>query len=111
MSKALLAIFLCLSIASAQVLLGSIEAPGDNISGLAYGNGSLWAIDCVSNCMYVVDPVTGDIRFSWQVEPASGLSLTGCGFGNNTVYVSMDYSWVFMYSVTGMYLGYFSAAC
>lgn len=111
MDRSAQVLLLCFSMASAKTLLGTIDAPDGSISGLAYGNGSLWAVDDISNYMYRVDPGTGDIQSSWHIEPVAGMTLTGCGFGSNSVYVAMDEIWVYFYTVEGIYSGYFSAAC
>lgn len=104
-------LFLAFSAASAGSVAGSIPAPDGDIYGLAYGAGSLWAVDEVSNFIYRIDPATGDVQSSWHIEPVYGSTLTGCGFGGNTVYVSMDEIWVFEYTPEGIYSGNFSASC
>ncbi|HRY61144.1 MAG TPA: hypothetical protein P5266_03025 [Candidatus Fermentibacter sp.] len=111
MKRVLLAVLLSLSVASAQTVLGTIDAPDTNISGLAYGGGSLWAVDGVTNYLHSVDPATGSVLGSWYVTPVAGETPTGCAFGNGTVYVGMTNDYVNMYNTSGEYQGQFTVAC
>lgn len=106
-----MAVLLTLSVASAQTVLGTIDAPDTNISGLAYGGGALWAVDGVTNYLHSVDPATGSVLGSWYITPVAGETPTGCAFGNNTVYVGMTNDYVNMYNISGEYQGQFTVAC
>ncbi len=111
MKRVLLAVLLSLSVASAQTVLGTIDAPDTNISGLAYGGGSLWAVDGVTNYLHSVDPATGAILGSWYITPVAGETPTGCAFGNSTVYVGLTNDYVHRYDTSGTFLGMFTVAC
>ncbi len=111
MNRFVQVMFLVLSVASAQTVIGTLDAPDTNISGLAYGGGSLWAVDGVTNYLHSVDPVTGEVLGSWYVAPVSGETPTGCAFGNNTVYVGLSNDYVNMYNISGEYQGQFTVAC
>ena len=96
---------------SAQTGVATLDAPDTNISGLAYGNGCLWAVDGVTNYLHSVDPATGSVLGSWYVAPVSGETPTGCAFGDNTVYVGMTNARVYMYNLSGVFQGDFTVNC
>lgn len=106
-----MAVLIMAAAVSAQTVVATLDAPDTNISGLAYGNGCLWAVDGVTNYLHSVDPATGTVLGSWYVTPFAGETPTGCAFGNGTVYVGMTNNYVNMYNVSGEYQGQFTVAC
>jgi hypothetical protein len=95
---------------SAQVVVQTLDAPDTNISGLAFGGGWMWAVDGMTDMLYKVNSSTGAVEASYDLNLGT-LAPTGVGFGNNQVYVALNSGYVNYYSVTGAYLGQFSALC
>lgn len=97
------------ALAFGQAVIDEIDAPGNNITGLAYYDGYLWAVDQVSDYVYKVDPATGDVVSSFQCTPPSGFHPTGLAYGQNLVYVGMwnngTSGYVYKYTPTGGYAG------
>ncbi len=97
-------------------IVATFDAPDTNISGLGYGNGSLWAVDGVTEYAYEIDPATGNVQNSWYCANSTKLP-SGLTFANNTVYISMGnppsltLSYCYRYSTSGVYLGQFSLDC
>lgn len=93
-----------------QVVVATFDAPDTNISGLAYGENSLWAVDGSTDGLYKLNPSTGAIQDSWYLS-LSGAHPTGLGFVSNQVYVGTTSGYVYYYTTDGAYLGSFSALC
>lgn len=110
-----LLLFTGISMADYQIV-STIDAPDTNISGLGFGNGSLWAVDGVTEFAYQVDPATGAIQNSWFCENTTRIP-SGLTFANNNVYIAMGnmpnltYSYCYRYDTSGGYLGMFSLDC
>ena len=114
-----LALFLFsgVSLASYQII-DTIDAPDANISGLGYGNGSLWAVDCVTENAYQVNPATGAVQNSWfcaDPYPTMPWIPSGLTFANNTVYIIVNrYTFLanaYMYNTSGIKFSEFSLTC
>jgi len=97
-------------------IVATIDAPDTNISGLGYGNGSLWAVDGVTEYAYQVNPADGAIQNSWYCENTSRIP-SGLTFANNRVYIAMGtppnltLSYCYRYSAAGAYEAMFSLDC
>lgn len=97
-------------------IVSTIDAPDTNISGLGFGDGSLWAVDGTTEYAYEVDPATGAVLNSWYIENLSRVP-SGCTFANGTVYIacgtppSLTTSYCYKYSSDGTYSGMFSLDC
>ncbi len=97
-------------------IVATFDAPDTNISGLGYGNGSLWAVDGVTEYAYEIDPATGTVQNSWYCANSTKVP-SGMTFANNTVYISMGnppsltLSYCYRYNTSGVYLGQFSLDC
>ncbi len=109
-------LFLFSGIAFAEYsIVSTIDAPDTNISGLGYGNGSLWAIDMVTEYAYELD-LSGAVLNSWYCENGTKVP-SGLTFANNTVYISMGntpnltISYCYRYNDSGDYQGQFSLDC
>jgi hypothetical protein len=105
----LVAIAILPALAFGQAVLDEFDAPGANITGLAWYDGYLWAVDQVSDYVYQVDPTTGDVVSSFMCTPPSGFYPTGLAYGQNLVYVGMWNSgtsgYVYKYTPGGSFSG------
>lgn len=110
MKKVLLLLLAPLSAVWAQTVVLTLDAPDTNISGLAFGAGSMWAVDGTTRYVYRLDTSTGDVLDSWYVH-ASGANPTGLGFGNNQVYVGLTNSAIFYYNTAGTFQSDFVVNC
>jgi len=59
------------------VLDRTLEAPTDGISGLAWGDGVLWAVDGPTGTVFSLDPETGDVLHSFPVSLNARAHATG----------------------------------
>ncbi len=95
----------------------TLAAPDGDITGLGFGEGSLWAVDNVSETVYRLDPVTGSVEDSWVCTQTGSRIATGLTFASNAVYVAAatgsSYSdpYCYRYSTSGGYLGSFDLDC
>ena len=86
----------------------TIVSPGDEISGLAWGAGLLWAVDASSNMVFSIDTSTGDIVDSFSVNHSANLRATGLAFSEeyNVLLVGFwDYGangYVYKYTLDGL---------
>ena len=110
-------LFASLSLADYQVVQ-TLDAPDTNIAGLGYGNGSLWAVDIVTEFAYEVDPATGSVSNSWYLaEPGTKIATGAVTFANNTVYIAAGVgststsTYCYKYTAAGAYSGNFSMDC
>ncbi len=89
----------------------TIVSPGDEISGLAWGAGLLWAVDASSNMVFSIDTSTGDIVDSFSVSHSANLRATGLAFSEeyNVLLVGFwDYGtngYVYQYTLDGLNKG------
>lgn len=110
MRKILLLLFVAAAAASAKGIISTVDAPDTNITGLAWGNGSLWAIDAVTDYVYEINPETGDVISSFYFDHVTTIVPTGLAYSEsqNTVYCGGWYGttgYVFKYTPTGTYQG------
>jgi hypothetical protein len=97
-------------------IIHTIDAPDTGISGLGYGNGSLWMVDGTTEFAYQVDPSDGTVLNSWYCANTSKVP-TGVTFANNTVYIAMvtpgtgTAGYCYRYSSAGSYIASFSLDC
>lgn len=94
----------------------TLDAPDDNITGLGWGGGYLWAVDKTSETVYRIDPVTGAVSLSWITTETGTKIPTGLTYLNNYVYVAAGTAtgtaaYAYRYSSTGSYVGSFSLDC
>lgn len=94
----------------------TFDAPDTNISGLGYGEGSLWAVDCVTEFAYRINTETGAVEDSWYC--ANGTKHpTGLTFANNQAYIIMAAGsnntdpYCYRYSTTGTFQSSFDLDC
>ena len=110
MKKVMLLMLIVAAAASAKAIISTIDAPDTNISGLAWGNGSLWAMDAVTDYVYELDPVTGAVQNSFYFSHATNIVPTGLAYSEdlNMVYLGGWYSttgYVYKYTPAGDYQG------
>lgn len=111
-----LALFAAVAVAD-NIIVATLDAPDTYITGLGYGNGSLWAVNSGEEYGYELDPTTGAVLNSWPLTETGTKRASGCTFANNTFYVSagalpnLTLSYCYKYSDTGVYSGSFSLDC
>ena len=96
----------------------TFDAPDTGITGLAYGDGSLWAVDGTTQYVYQIDPSDGSVISSFYVtdqtptyDPLAG----GLAYGNGTLYLAMHsgtaYGKMYKYNPSGVFQGEFDIYC
>lgn len=91
-----------------EQITSTIVSPGDEISGLAWGDGLLWAVDASSDVVFSINTSTGDIVDSFPVSHARNFRATGLAFSkeHNVLLVGFwDYStsgYVYQYTPDGL---------
>ncbi len=61
-------------------IISTIVSPGDEISGLAWGAGLLWAVDVSSGMVFSINTSTGDTVDSFPLSHSRNLGITGLAF-------------------------------
>ena len=91
----------------------AIDAPDTGISGLAFGSGSLWAVDGTTSYIYELDPSNGSVQssFFFPYGTPGGMAISG-----TTLHIirtdSTSYrGWVYNFSTAGAYMSKFDAKC
>lgn len=90
----------------------TLDAPDTNISGLAYGDGKLWAFDGQTCMIYGLDPVSGSIQESFYATHTAVPSYPGAGltFYDNELFASFfsgtSSTYIYWYTTSGSYSGY-----
>lgn len=97
MRKVLLVMLVIAAAASAKAIIATLDAPDTNISGLAWGDGSLWALDSVTDYVYRINPSTGAVEYSFYFNHAPTIVPTGMAFSETHDLVLLG-GW---YSTTG----------
>ena len=93
------------------VVLETIESPGVNITGLAWGEGDLWAVDAVSDSIFRINTTTGEIIDSFKCGSPSSFRATGLAFSeeHNRILLGLwnhsNNGYIYSYSPGGDYLG------
>lgn len=110
MKKVLLLLLCVAAAASAKAIISTIDAPDTNISGLAWGDGSLWALDAVTDYVYQINPETGAVVSSFYFDHAVQQVPTGLGYSEdlNMLYIGSWFSttgYVYKYTPAGEYQG------
>jgi glutamine cyclotransferase len=84
------AVALALTVAaSAATIEATFDSPASTITGLAYGQGHLWALDWTTKTVFEMDPATGSVLNSMVISylpPA--YECFGLAISNDTLYVS-----------------------
>ncbi|MCD4702303.1 MAG: hypothetical protein K8S24_10650 [Candidatus Aegiribacteria sp.] len=96
----------------ASVVL-TIDAPDTGISGLAYGSGSLWAVDGTTRWVYELNPSSGSIISSFYFDYGipGGMAFSGSTLHILRTDAGSYYGYVYKYSTAGSYNGMYDATC
>ena len=111
MRKVILCLFFVLSVVTANSIVLTLDAPDTNISGLAWGDGKLWAVDEVTDYVYSIEPTSGSVLSSFYVEHPSTIFPTGLAYSefSNLVCVGLwnnaTTGYVYKYTPSGTYVG------
>jgi len=117
MKIVLLLLFSVFLFANAGDVVGTFNLPSDDITGLAHGNGSLWAVDSDSHTLYELNPSDGTILSQFNVAVAASHEITGLAFYNNILYVGENLpggtssGYVYKYTPAGAFLGSVDVVC
>jgi outer membrane protein assembly factor BamB len=105
----LLLMALSVSLAWGAWIEQTIDAPAGLVSGLAWEDGNLWAVDQNLDKVYEMDPSTGDVISSFDISIYSTQHPTGLAVENGIVYVGTwsggTTGYVYKYDLQGGYLG------
>ena len=107
----------CVLLAGADEVAGSFAAPSSDVTGLAWGNGYLWAVDATSRMVYQLDPAGGEVVSSFPVSVAANHEITGLAFYGNSLYIGEDWpgstssGYIYRYSTTGSFQGSVDVVC
>lgn len=80
MRTAAVILFMALSVVLGKSVVLTLDAPDTNISGLAWGDGKLWAVDEETDYVYSVDPATGNVESSFYVAHPASYFPTGLAY-------------------------------
>ena len=96
----------------ASVVL-TIDAPDTGISGLAFGSGSLWAVDGTTSFVYELDPSNGSVQssFSFPYGVPSGMAISGTTLHILRADAGTYYGYVYRFSTTGAYQSVYDSTC
>ncbi len=89
----------------------TIEAPGNEVTGLAWSDGYLWAVDNSTSSVYRLSPHTGDMIDSFVMAYSGSVSTTGLAVSDlhGLVLVGLwngsTTGYVYKYTLTGGYCG------
>lgn len=96
-------------------IVGSIDrildAPGNEVTGLAWSSGYLWAVDEGSSSVYRLNPQTGDMMDSFVMTYSGSVSATGLAVSETHGLVLVGLwngsttGYVYKYTLTGGYVG------
>lgn len=99
-------------------VLNSFDAPDTGISGLAWGNGALWAVDGTTQYVYQLNPVDGGVLSSFYITdqtPSYNPAPSGLAWGGAILYVPMtfasSYGQVYRYNESGTLQSVFDSYC
>ena len=104
--------------ATAATVVETFDAPDTGITGLAWGDGVLWAVDGTTQYVYGIDPSDGSVTTSFYVTdqtPSYNPVPGGLAYGSSTIFLAMHYStnyeYMYKYDASGSLLGSFNLAC
>ncbi len=91
----------------------TIDAPDTGISGLAFGSGSLWAVDGTTSYVYELDPSNGSVQssFFFPYGVPSGMALSGANLHILRSDAGTYYGYVYRYSTSGVYQSVYDSTC
>ncbi len=79
-------------------VVATFDAPDNDITGLAYADGKLYAVDKTAKKIYVLNPSSGSVETSWSIDvkDADGLAYAG-----ELLYVTNGTSDVYKFKLSG----------
>ncbi|MFO7627326.1 MAG: hypothetical protein R6V62_08720 [Candidatus Fermentibacteraceae bacterium] len=80
MKRALILVMLLAALVSAKSIVLTLDAPDTNISGLAWGNDALWALDATTRFVHQVNPATGAIISTFYFNYTESMTPTGLAY-------------------------------
>ena len=91
----------------------TIDAPDTGISGLAFGSGSLWAVDGTTSYVYELDPSSGSVQssFFFPYGTPAGVAFSGSDLHILRVDAGTYYGYVYKYSTSGALQGNYDSTC
>ena len=104
-------LFLVLSAGTAKSIVLTLDAPDADISGLAWGDGKLWAVDEVTDSVYSIDPASGAVLSSFYVSHSGTYFLTGLAFSEYSDLVCVGLwnnsttGYIYKYTPSGSFAG------
>jgi len=94
-----------------NAILNTLESPGANITGLAWGDGLLWAVDAEIDRIFCINTLTGEIIDSFKCSAPASFSATGLAFSEEHNWILLgiwnhsNNGYVYSYSPGGEYIG------
>lgn len=99
-------------------IVQTFDAPDTGITGLAWGDGVLWAVDGTTQYVYGIDPTNGSVTTSFYAmdqtstyNPVAG----GLTYANSNIQLAMhsgtQYGKIYKYDDSGAYLGMYDVYC
>ena len=95
----------------AATIVQTFDSPAGSISGLGWSDGVLWAVDTESTTAFSIDPSTGSVTSSLDIEYIPGYEPYGLAVSNDTLFICQlkyggpDSYYCYHSSLTGAYLG------
>lgn len=86
--RALVLLVLCAAAAWSATIEEVFESPAGSITGLAFGEGYLWALDHDTKTVFRLDPESGAVAASMPVSYIGAYECFGLAMSNDTLYVS-----------------------
>lgn len=109
MKKVLAVVLALAAVGAAKSVVLTLDAPCDDVSGLGWEDGRLWAVDEVTDMVYQLDPTNGDVLSSFDASISSSYDATGLAVENGYVYVGAwngyTNAYVYKFNESGGYLG------
>ncbi len=93
------------------VVLNTLESPGEDITGLAWGDEFLWAVDAESDSIFCINTLTGEIIDSFKCGTPTSFSATGLAYSEEYdlillgLWNNSNNGYVYSYSPGGVYIG------
>jgi len=89
----------------------TFDSPASSINGLGWENGVLWALDTESTTAFSIDPSSGSVIDSLDIEYIPGYEPYGMAVRNDTLFICQlkyggpDSYYCYHSAVTGTFLG------
>ena len=111
MRRAALVLFAVAALVAAKSIVLTLDAPDTGISGLAWGDDKLWAVDETTDNVYSLDPNSGAVLSTFYLDHPATIFPTGLAYSEAQNMVLVGFwnngttGYVYKYSPTGSYLG------